>query len=79
MSRKFVWIEAEQSIRYAVGFEIGVDISQEDADKLISLDMAGDDIKEGSELWDEISQYLTADCVCDWGDLEMVEIYEENE
>jgi hypothetical protein len=75
--RKHIWIEARQEVKYAIGLEIGKDISQEEADKLLEMD--GGDFREGQDEWYKLQEYLTDDTVCDWYDLEDVEVYIEED
>jgi hypothetical protein len=77
MSRKHIWIRGTQEVTYAIGLEIGVDISQEEADKLLEMD--GGDFSEPEDEWYKLQEYLTPDTACDWGDLDYVEVYIEED
>lgn len=76
MSKKIIWIKAEQIVSCAIGLEIGKEISEQEAEKLLKLD--GDTYHEGDDEWYKLHEYLTPDTIYDWQDWDNVEVYTED-
>ena len=55
---KRLWINAKETVYKSIGLEIGEDISQEDADKLIKMCENEDEFKENTSEYDEIKARL---------------------
>ena len=73
MSKKFIQIKTNQMVYYDIQLEIGKDISEETASKLLNLDGETYDVE--TDEWYFLHNYLNHTSVVDWLEFEDVEVY----
>lgn len=56
--KKHLWITAKETVSKSIGLEIGKDISEEDADKLIKMAEENDEFDTSTEEYDELNGHL---------------------
>ena len=71
--KKYLHLYAEQVVKYGLSLQIGVDISEEKAQKLIELD--GEDIVLDSDEHYLVEDYFNETFAYDYEDYENVNIY----
>lgn len=73
MSKKYIQIKTNQMVYYDLQLEIGKDISEEQASKLLSLD--GETYNVETDNWYYLHEYLNHKNISDWLEFEDVEVY----